>query len=324
MPKISVIIPAYNAEKTIKETIESVQQQTFTDFELIVINDGSQDKTLEILHTIKDERLQIFSYENGGLPEARNRGIKRASGEFVSFLDADDLWTPDKLELQLVALQQNPDAGVAYSWNLCMFEKEGTLSFVNAASPPFEGNVYPNLLLENFVGNGSNILLRRQVIESVGNFDRTLKSFEDWEFYLRVASVWNFVLIPQRQIIYRKVSSSMTSKVKVMEEQGLRLIEKVYRSVPPELQYLKNQTLANFYSFCADLNLNVIYNTNDNRGFQAQRKLYLAIQLYPKILLRKNIQGLIVKSIIRQVIPARITTYLMQSIIKIGSNTVSR
>jgi len=116
MPVISVIIPAYNAEKTILETIQSLQKQTFTDFEIIVINDGSTDGTVELLNAIEDSRVKVFSYENGGLPVARNRGIDRATGEYITFVDADDLWTPDKLELQLTALRQHPEAGIAYSW----------------------------------------------------------------------------------------------------------------------------------------------------------------------------------------------------------------
>jgi len=91
MPKISVIIPAYNAEKTIRETIESVCKQTFSDFELIIINDGSKDKTLEIAQSIKDKRIKVFCYENRGLSTARNRGISKANGEYIAFLDADDL-----------------------------------------------------------------------------------------------------------------------------------------------------------------------------------------------------------------------------------------
>jgi len=88
MPTISVIIPAYNAGSTILETITSVQQQTFSDFEIIVINDGSKDRTLELLSTVKDPRLKIFSYSNGGVPVARNHGLEHATGDFIAFLDA--------------------------------------------------------------------------------------------------------------------------------------------------------------------------------------------------------------------------------------------
>ena len=89
MPKISVVVPAYNSQSTILETIYSVLQQSFSDFELIVINDGSTDKTLRLLSTVNDARLKVYSYPNGGLPAARNRGIVRATGQFISFIDAD-------------------------------------------------------------------------------------------------------------------------------------------------------------------------------------------------------------------------------------------
>lgn len=116
MPTISVIVPAYNAEKTILKTIESVLKQTFTDFELIIINDGSNDSTLNIVNSINDDRIKVFSYANSGVCVSRNRGIEQAQGEYISFLDADDLWTTDKLELQLKALQENPQTAIAYSW----------------------------------------------------------------------------------------------------------------------------------------------------------------------------------------------------------------
>ncbi|MCJ8279468.1 MAG: glycosyltransferase family 2 protein, partial [Rivularia sp. ALOHA_DT_140] len=122
MATISVIIPTYNSQDTILETIESVQNQTFSDFEIVVINDGSTDLTLEILNAIKDERIQIYSYENGGVSLARNRGISHAKGEYIAFMDADDLWTADKLELQLIALQNNSQAALAYSWTYIMSE----------------------------------------------------------------------------------------------------------------------------------------------------------------------------------------------------------
>lgn len=140
MPEISVIVPVYNGESTILETLATVEQQTFTDWELLVINDGSCDRTLEQLQTIRDRRLQIFSYPNAGVSVARNRGLAHARGELIAFLDADDLWTADKLELQLAALQQHPQAGVAYSWTQFLID---TTNAIHPATPIwFEGNVY--------------------------------------------------------------------------------------------------------------------------------------------------------------------------------------
>ncbi len=194
MPTISIIVPAYNAERTIVETVTSVQQQTYSDFELIVINDGSTDQTLELLGKVQDPRLKVYSYENGGLSVARNRGIAQASGEFIAFLDADDLWTTDKLELQLTALQQHPEAGVAYSWTLFMDEK-GEL--FHADKPIFfEGNVCAQLLVSNFLASGSNPLIRTQAVTSIGEFDPLVSGAADWDYWLRLAARWHFVVVP--------------------------------------------------------------------------------------------------------------------------------
>jgi glycosyltransferase involved in cell wall biosynthesis len=108
MPLISVVIPVYNGEKTIQETIKSVLNQTFQSLELIIVNDGSNDETLKVISIIKDPRIKVFSYPNAGLSASRNRGLAHATGEYISFIDADDLWTPDKLEAQLKVLQENP------------------------------------------------------------------------------------------------------------------------------------------------------------------------------------------------------------------------
>jgi glycosyltransferase involved in cell wall biosynthesis len=290
MPTISVVIPAYNAERTILETIASVQQQTFTDFEMILINDGSTDQTLELVQSIEDERLKIFSYENGGLCVARNRGISHASGEFIAFLDADDLWTSDKLERQIAALQQSPEAGVAYSWTYFMDEQGKT--FFPGVPLFFDGNVQANLLANNFLASGSNPLIRRQAIESVGEFDPTCSGCADWDYWLRLSACWSFVVVPNHQIFYRQSSSSMSSKVQAMEEAGIRVVEKTFRVLSAELQPLKNQSLAWIYQYSAQQYLQ--HSNNNPEGVnQAGQKLWKAIILHPKILLESYAQSLI-------------------------------
>ena len=290
MPTISVIVPAYNVERTILETIKSVQQQTFSDFELIVINDGSTDRTLELLNTVTDPRLKVFSYTNGGLPTARNRGISHATGEFIAFLDADDLWTPDKLELQLAALQQHPEAGVAYSWTYFK-DEQGVHSYADESNR-FEGNVYADLLVKNFLHNGYNPLIRKQAIESVGEFDPTLKSCEDWEFYLRLAAKWPFLLVPKPQILYRQSSGSMSSKVEVMEKYLLLVIERAFESASLELQFLKPQSLAWVYKYGAQQYLKQS-NSQIRDVNKAGSKLFKAIATNPKILLESYTRTLI-------------------------------
>lgn len=139
MPIISVIIPTFNAEKTILETVQSALQQSFADTEILVINDGSTDATLEQLTPIQDDRLRILNFANGGVAASRNRGIQHAMGQYFSFLDSDDVWAVNKLEDQLLALNSHPDAAVAYSWNdyidemVSSFTMAGTL-FIKATS----------------------------------------------------------------------------------------------------------------------------------------------------------------------------------------------
>ena len=111
-----MVIPAYNAAATIRETLQSVLAQSLTDLEVIVIDDGSTDQTAHVLRAFEDPRLRILSFPNGGLAASRNRGIQHARARFISFLDADDIWTPDKLQAQWEALAKDADKGVSYSW----------------------------------------------------------------------------------------------------------------------------------------------------------------------------------------------------------------
>ncbi|MBW4520389.1 MAG: glycosyltransferase [Scytolyngbya sp. HA4215-MV1] len=306
MPSVSIVVPAYNAERTILETIRSIQAQTFSDFELIVINDGSTDQTLQRLDTVEDTRLKVFSYENGGLPVARNRGIQRSTGEFISFIDADDLWTPDKLELQLKALQEHPDAGVAYSWTAFIDEQSTVFHYNDPIW--YEGNVYHDLLLKCFIANGSNILVRQECVKAVGEFDPSLRSTEDWEYYLRLASQYPFVLVPKHQILYRRSASSMTSKVTVMEKYNLLVAERAFQSAPQEFQYLKNQSLSNIYIFITKICLE--HECNKDGVKQARSKLAKAIQLYPKALLDQKNQYLLLKLVLLSLLSYKTVRYM--------------
>ncbi len=316
MPTISVIVPAYNAEKTVLETIKSVQQQTFSDFELIVINDGSTDKTLELLNTVNDSRIKVFSYPNGGVSIARNRGITQASGEFIAVLDADDLWTPDKLELQLAALQQNPEAGVAYSWAYYM-DEQGKSS---QPSEPvyFEGNVYAQLLVNDFVVSCSNCLIRRQAVESVGEFDPEVAGAADWDYWLRLAFNWPFVVVPKHQVYYRISSGSMQSNVDFMERCNLGVIKKGFQAAPPEMQPLKNHSLANTYRYSAHLYLTRVATTDASK--LATQKLLMAIRLYPPILQESWTRNLLIKAFLIRLISPKISRTLIQFINKLRTS----
>ena len=247
MPLISVIIPVYNGENTIRETIASVLNQTWADLEVIVINDGSQDSTLEIVSNMSDARIKVFSYPNGNQAVSRNRGIAHATSEYISFIDADDLWTPDKLESQLKALQQNPKAAVAYSWTDLIDESS---QFIRTGSHlTVNGDAYANLLIVNFLENGSNPLICREALIKVGGFDPSLPPAEDWDMWLRLASHYPFVAVPSAQILYRTSANSTSCNVSKLEAATLRVIERAFAQAPASLQSLKKHSLGNIYKY---------------------------------------------------------------------------
>jgi glycosyltransferase involved in cell wall biosynthesis len=247
MPLISVIIPVYNGETTIQRTIESVFKQTVSDWELIVIDDGSQDSTVDILSQIRDSRLKVFSYPNAGQATSRNRGLAKASGDYIAFLDADDLWTPDKLEAQLNALQTHPQAAVAYSWTDYIDESDQFYRRGNHLT--LNGNIYANLLLTDLFENGSNLLICKKALDDVGGFDESLPPAEDWELWLRLASRYEFIAVPSAQILYRVSAHSASTQVGKMEAACLRVIEQAFSQAPESLQYLKKNSIANLYKY---------------------------------------------------------------------------
>ncbi|MEN8445242.1 MAG: glycosyltransferase family A protein [Cyanobacteria bacterium J06555_13] len=293
-PLVSVIVPAYNSESTVLATIESVLQQTYQNLELIVIDDGATDGTVAALQNVADPRLKIFSFANGGLPTARNRGIERASGQFLSFIDADDLWTTDKLAKQMRALEDHPKAGGVYSWTLIMDEKGE--KFYPGNCEAFEGDVYPHLLLSNFIGSGSNMLLRREAVESVGNFDVTLDSHEDWDYYLRLSQQWEFAVVPEPQILYRKTANSLSSRLPVLEKYILILHERVFSNISPELAHLEAYSMARKYEFLTQIALTNV--SGWSNCTYALRTLSRAIAHYPKILFTRRTSILIGKLVI--------------------------
>ena len=314
MATISVIIPVFNGERTIRETIESVLAQTFSDFELIIIDDGSQDATLEIVEEFSDSRLKLFSYQNAGLAASRNRGIANATGEYVAFIDADDLWTPDKLNAQYQALQEKPGAAVAYSWTDCINEQSQFLRRGYYLS--FSGEVYPYLLLTNFLENGSNPLIRHQALKAVGGFDESLKSSEDWEMYLRLAARYPFVAVPSPQILYRVSVRSMSTNTPRMEAETIKVIDRVFDQASESLQPLKRYSLGNLYKV-------LIYKAlegspDKSKSLLAMRYLWLALK-HDRSFLRVSILGKVcLKLLVVMILPTQLAQTVIAKLGKFG------
>ncbi|MEH2422634.1 MAG: glycosyltransferase [Nostoc sp.] len=268
--QISVVIPVYNSEKTIRQTIKSVLNQSFTDFELIVINDGSQDSTLDVITQIKDPRIKVFSYPNAGGNVSRNRGLHHAVGKFVSFLDADDLWTPDKLQSQLKALQENVNAKVAYSWT--DYINENADFVVSGTHINVNGDVYENLLLTNFLENGSNPLIRKEALIELDGFDKSLSAAQDWDMWLRLACKFDFVCIPSVQILYRISANSVSSNLVRQEKACLQVLERASQARPSAFKDNSNISLANLYKYLTCKALQKPF--NQQKGLAAAKFLW--------------------------------------------------
>ncbi len=241
MDLISVILPAYNGEATIAETLRSVLAQTHHHLEVLVIDDGSSDHTAAIVEAFPDPRVRLHRFANRGAPVSRNRGIREAAGRYLSFIDADDLWSPDKLEKQLAALEREPQAGVAYSFTVYI-DAAGEL-LRRGFHEPISGNVLRQLCVRFFLQNGSNALVRREVFERIGRFDKSFEVCDDYDFYLRAAEHFQFALVAEDQIFYRVRSGSLSTQPHKMRRGSHRAIHAaVQRS--PELRPLLREAIA--------------------------------------------------------------------------------
>lgn len=244
MTKVSVVIPAYNAMAYLPETIANVLNQTYTDFEVLVINDGSTDKTPEWVAQIDDARLRLVSQTNLGLAGARNTGIREAKGEYLAFLDADDLWESTKLAQQVQVLDNHPKVGLVYTWVTYINEQgNSTGKLVNNKSNGTEGDVWQKLTESNLVECGSVAMVRRECFAECGVFDCNLGSFvEDWDMWLRIARVYHFKVIKQPLVYYRQVTGSASRNWSAMAKSYQLVIEKAFANATWQDLPLRNRS----------------------------------------------------------------------------------
>jgi glycosyltransferase involved in cell wall biosynthesis len=206
-PFVSIIMPAYNAEKTIVESIESVLRQTYINWELIVVNDGSKDSTSAVVLAINDERVRLIEQENGGVANARNNGLNNAKGEYIAFLDSDDLWVEEKLERQVTTLVGgNNKMCFAKTWCFGENLNQTTDCFVNVALD-FEDR--DKILIYDFIPI-LTVLIAKDVLDDVGNFDETLHGVEDWDLWIRVLQKYEAIYVDEFLAKYRISSTGLS------------------------------------------------------------------------------------------------------------------
>lgn len=286
-PLVSVIIPAYNASAFIRDTLDSVISQTYASIEIIVVDDGSQDETAEIVQSYCNSlqqraganrvSLTLIRQFNAGVAAARNRAIAAARGEYIAPIDADDVWVPQKLEKQVECMVRSPQSvGMVYSWSIDIDE-------TNAITGGFcawtvDGNAYIPMIYTNFLGNASSPLIRRECFEQVGGYNAQLKALnaqgcEDWDLYLRIAEQYQVRVIPELLVRYRQSASSMSTNPETMRRSFEVMMHEVQQRHPEIPSKLFDWATSHYYCGLAERSL--------SRGDSDQALAYLlkAVQL---------------------------------------------
>jgi len=228
--RVSVVIPTYNRKDLLLQAIASVTQQGYPDLEILVCDDGSTDGSREALQPLlaADARIRWIEGEHSGLPgTARNRGIRAARGEWIAFLDSDDLWLPGKLLAQLQAADASPDAGFIYSYAAAL-QPDGSRRRMTPFDVPRQGRIFDTLLFYSFIQT-STVLVRRDLLERAGMFDESMRLTigEDYELFLRLASQTDFLSIEEDLVLYRTQPDSISADLL----NGIDQVERVLRSV---------------------------------------------------------------------------------------------
>lgn len=273
MVTVSVVIPAYNAERTLAETVDSVLAQTFEDFEVIVVDDGSCDATSAIASSY-GPRVRCISKENEGQSVARNVGIRAAEGRLIALLDHDDLWHPEKLERQ-VALLERTGAGAVYT-DLDVVDVEGTIGHLPRRR--CDDDYCQGLLLYSTIvaGTPSSFLGLRELLLEDGGFDPRFSSCTDLDMWLRLSLRTTFAFVEAPLTIRREHGANLSRNVSQIEKETFAVLDKFY-SQDYAARYLsiKRRVYSNHWLIVSS------YYINERRGREAIRCASRGVLLYP-------------------------------------------
>lgn len=218
MPFFSIVIPLYNKEKYIEKTLKSVLNQSFTDFEILIVNDGSTDGCVEKILRFKDERLKIFHQENKGVSVARNKGIKESQAEYICFLDADDEWMSDYLQNLHETILKFPDAGIYCSRYFTKInEKKLCKNPIENISDDYEGYVSDFFAssLRYRIALTSAVCVHKNVFYEIGGFDEKISSGQDLDYWIRIAQKYPVVITNKETMIYNFQLPDSLSKTNI-------------------------------------------------------------------------------------------------------------
>lgn len=257
-PKISVIIPNYNYSGYLKEAIDSVLAQTYENIEIIIVDDGSTDNSREVIESYGDKVIAVFQ-QNQGVAAARNNGFAHSSGEYVAFLDADDVWIPEKIAWQVEKFAQDPSLGQVH---VAINEIDADGNFIRSRAANGEGDISIDFLLseqEVFYGGGSGGMILSRAFKEAGGFDEKLTTSADWDLYFRVANLYPVGQISKPLLKYRIHGKNMHGNVPRKEREMMYIFEKAFSK--GSLTRIRNAAYAN-------LSLNLAFEYLDTRDYK--------------------------------------------------------
>lgn len=246
MPTVSVVIPTYNSARYVTAAVESVIMQTFRDVEIIVVDDGSTDNTREVIKHYGAPVRYLYQ-KNDGVATARNHGIAESRGRYIGFLDADDTWLPRKLERQLAALSEHPEYRLCYSAHTLA---DSELVPLSVGQSKRYGNALEDLLLRgNVIGSICTVLCERELFAHVGVFDPELSQCADWDMWVRLATLTEFLYLDEPLVTYRQHDMNMSRNAPLLEKDSVRVLEKAFEmtSLPESLRARRRESFGRAY-----------------------------------------------------------------------------
>jgi len=230
---VTVVVPSFNAEHYLEEALTSLYAQTYQNFEVVIVDDGSTDTTAELAKRFLDDRTRLVVKENGGCASARNAGVAQARGRYISFLDSDDYWAPEFLAEGVGFLEKNPDVYMVFSL-LTVVDKEGMSSGL-MKSHGSKRYQFSDLVMENPIGSGSCSLMRRQVFDELAPFNELLPASSDCDMWLRMAHSYPFGIacLPAPLSFYRRHPAQTTADWRRMAA-AYNLVIAEARALDPE------------------------------------------------------------------------------------------
>ncbi len=246
MPEVSVVIPTYNSAQFLGEALQSIFSQTFDDYEIIVVNDGSTDDTESVVK-LYINRIKYIYQENGGPAKARNRGIKESSSKYIAFLDADDIWLPSKLEKQVLMFRQRPELAMIFTAVLILRADGVSPSKYDKRKLLMKGNIARNIFLHSGVATPT-VMVQKEIFDKIGLFEEDLRIGEDDNMWIRIAANHQIELIDEPLVKCRFHPDSLTKdKRKLLEDvqTNIRLLSHRYEGVKEKIEDAIPRKLSN-------------------------------------------------------------------------------